>query len=399
MQVVDAASQLIEELGCGVCHAGVVASAETVRAGAPSLSNAGQYDPSHIFSYLQDPQRIRRDIGASRMPAFGLDERERLALTLYLETLSGSGGSSPGVFVDHFASKTRGERRALDRSFARSRRTNHDVTTEAGATLFAAFNCVGCHETEGMQPAVVGPDLSTVGRLRADWVADYVRSPVAIRPFGFHPGSGARMPDFSLSGEEARLLTDHLLAASSQTTGVAFSTRSLSVFAEDKALRLIRDRLACLGCHRLGGEGGRIGPDLSNVGGRLGAQSIYAMLTAPQRQVPGSIMPHRPMPEDRIELIASFLARQNTATTDSYASPLDYISVQPTAGASGDMSTRPDDTLFDGIHAGAYILGKSHRMPAFGQRLTSDETRRIVSYMRDLCRCVGPAWSRDGRGS
>jgi mono/diheme cytochrome c family protein len=61
------------------------------------------------------------------------------------------------------------------------------------------------------------------------------------------------------------------------------------------------------------------------------------------------------------------------------------------------MSTRPDDTLFDGIHAGGYILNKHHFMPPWGQTLTSQEIRKLVVYMRKLCQCEGPAWSRDNR--
>ncbi len=60
------------------------------------------------------------------------------------------------------------------------------------------------------------------------------------------------------------------------------------------------------------------------------------------------------------------------------------------------MSLRPDDTLFDAIAAGGYILGKSNRMPAFGQTLSNAEMRGLVRYIRELCRCEGPAWSRDG---
>ncbi len=60
------------------------------------------------------------------------------------------------------------------------------------------------------------------------------------------------------------------------------------------------------------------------------------------------------------------------------------------------MATRPDDTLFDGIAVGGYILDKSHRMPGFGELLTSGQIRGLVRHLRTLCRCEGPAWSRDG---
>jgi len=59
------------------------------------------------------------------------------------------------------------------------------------------------------------------------------------------------------------------------------------------------------------------------------------------------------------------------------------------------MSICPDDTLFDGIHAGASILGKSQLMPSWGNTFSTEEIRELVRYIRGLCRCEGPAWSRD----
>ena len=83
---------------------------------------------------------------------------------------------------------------------------------------------------------------------------------------------------------------------------------------------------------------------------------------------------------------------------DGFNAP--FLPVAPTAhDDSATMSLRPDDTLYDGIHAGGWILGKSHLMPAFGASLSDREKRDLVRYMRELCRCEGPGWSRDGRGA
>jgi mono/diheme cytochrome c family protein len=59
------------------------------------------------------------------------------------------------------------------------------------------------------------------------------------------------------------------------------------------------------------------------------------------------------------------------------------------------MSTRPDDTLYDGVAAGGAILNKSHLMPPWGGSLSPKEIEELVAYMRTLCRCQGPAWSLD----
>ncbi len=212
-----------------------------------------------------------------------------------------------------------------------------------------------------------------------------------------------------------------------------FVPSHLSRFDRQKAEWLLRERLPCRGCHRLDGEGGAIGPDLTRVADRRTAGFISRMVTDPQTTLPGSHMPKIPMPDEWQTLVASYLAERKSATpapADPTA-PADTtrltaftdgaalyqhvcaachgqegkgdgfnaanLPVRPTAHAdSGYMSTRPDDTLFDGIFAGGYILNKSNRMPAWGATLTRAQIWGLVRYMRRLCRCAGPAWSHDG---
>jgi hypothetical protein len=61
------------------------------------------------------------------------------------------------------------------------------------------------------------------------------------------------------------------------------------------------------------------------------------------------------------------------------------------------MARRPDDALYDAIHAGGYIMNRSQAMPPFGEMLTRGQIRSLVRHLRALCRCEGPAWSRDGQ--
>ncbi|HYT73087.1 MAG TPA: c-type cytochrome [Gemmatimonadales bacterium] len=213
-----------------------------------------------------------------------------------------------------------------------------------------------------------------------------------------------------------------------------FHARALSAFAAAKARTLIRERLPCLGCHRLDAEGGRIGPDLSAPAPGTTAAFIYAMVRDPQRSVPGGRMPRTPLAPETLELVASYLAqrvpagkpagaRAPGAATRAPAAPSrrsakelygSYCAACHGAAGNGDgynaaflpvrpavhadpraMSERSDDQLFDAIAAGGYVLSRSNRMPGFGQTLTVHEIRALVGYIRELCRCQGPAWSRD----
>ena len=60
------------------------------------------------------------------------------------------------------------------------------------------------------------------------------------------------------------------------------------------------------------------------------------------------------------------------------------------------MSLRPDDTLYDGIAAGGYVLDKSTRMPAVGRMLSPRQIRALVAHISVLCDCREPAWASDG---
>ena len=209
-----------------------------------------------------------------------------------------------------------------------------------------------------------------------------------------------------------------------------WSPHTLSRFDVAKADWLIRNRLPCLGCHELGGEGGRIGPSLSQLKGRPFPDRVYSMIRDPR----GGIMPRVPMSEATLDLIASYLVQRDPTPSpappprpselqtspatggvtedlyarycapchgsggggDGYNAP--FLPVRPTAHADKTyMSRRSDDALFDAIYAGGYVMNRSNRMPPFGQTLAREQIWALVRYLRVLCRCEGPDWSRDNR--
>lgn len=223
-----------------------------------------------------------------------------------------------------------------------------------------------------------------------------------------------------------------LLACCARVTGAqqpAVRLEPLSPFSARKAEALLRNHLPCLGCHRLGRDGGAIGPDLTTVRERRSPAYIAAMIADPQRLVPGSVMPKTRMPDATRDLIARFLASQPGNAPDT---PLPApgppvvppetdgaalyarwcvschgrtgrgdgpnaanLPVKPAAHASREaMSARPDDSLFDTIAGGGAIMNRSARMPSFGATLTPQEIRALVRHIRSLCRCEGPGWSR-----
>ena len=146
--------------------------------------------------------------------------------------------------------------------------------------------------------------------------------------------------------------------------------------------------------------------------------------------MPGAAMPRIRMPESTRDLVVRYLASlpgqapdapapapvptPPTATPDGKALYAKWcaachgetgrgdgpnaarLPVKPAAHASRDaMAARPDDSLFDTIASGGAVMNRSPRMPAFGGSLTTPEIRALVRHIRTLCRCEGPAWSRN----
>ncbi len=407
-------AELTEALGCGVCHEGVP-TGDAIRGVAPPLGLGGaSLAPAYIFHYLADPRSVRPDIWPVRMPAYDLDERERVALALF--------------------STNEGELRGVDEAFLAARDRFPETDREEGKALFKAFNCAGCHVHAEAEPRRTAPDLGVEGvRAREEWVRAYLSDPVTIRPAGSEPGQGGQMPDFRFTPAELDTLTRFLM---DRTGGevAPWDPQTLSPFAMQKAETLLRDRWSCLGCHQLGSDGGRIGPRLDGIAHRLQPGYVRALVQDPASLVPGTMMPGSFEQPDRMDLIVSFLFQREAAWSGSeaVASPAPplgredvgiggvlygarcapchglegggdgfnapFLPVPPAVlGDAETMSKRPDDTLYDGIFAGAWVLGKSHRMPAFGPSLNDGEIRALVAYIRELCECLGPAWSRDGR--
>lgn len=350
------------------------------------------------------------------------------------------------------AGATRGTE--LDAQLARARQAHPNATPAAGEQLFRAFNCAACHRHPTAVPRLnAGPDLSGEGsRVQTDWLAAYLKKPWAIRRSGAQPGDGGRMPDFRLRDDEVAALASYLGARQQPwpTSTTTSSNAPLSAFAHAKARSLLETKLSCLGCHRLDGRGGVIGPDLSEVKFRLQPAYVRAMIAEPARVAPHASMPKLPLSPGTIDLLARHLAPPNTSRDQDnrstnqppYLSPLDHPSLLAAATASaspkisgihsnylrwcapchgpagrgdgfnatflqpakpavfsdrGTMSQRPDDTLFDGIHSGGAILNRSPWMPAWGGTLAPGEIRGLVRYLRELCSCEGPEWARDGK--
>ena len=107
------------------------------------------------------------------------------------------------------------------------------------------------------------------------------------------------------------------------------------------------------------------------------------------------------LPEKTVHAIKSYLYH----VEQKFSRELDYFHLRGQDNILrylpvGKVMVRlhPDDSLFDGIHAGAFVLDGSPRMPPFGELLTTEQIRDLVGYIRTLCACRQPSWAERGPG-
>jgi mono/diheme cytochrome c family protein len=346
--------------------------------------------------------------------------------------------------TDYLFSLQTEQHEALQKRFIAAKASFPSANAAVGETLFRSLNCAACHRHSLITPrlAEAAPGLAIEGsRARRVWLEDFLKHSTAVRPFGYRPGDGSRMPDFHLSDGEAKQLAAFLSASKENAPALPhFEPQKLSAFSRSKALALLQNKLSCLGCHRLGEQGGRIGPDLTQVRDRLQPDYVYAVIQNPRSVQPHTMMPRIPLTVELARLISNFLLQQDAkGPPTSYLSLMEhplipfeqeleasavggtakhnylqycaachgkegrgdgfnapFLARAPTAHADpGYMAMRPDDTLYDGIHSGGYILNKSQFMPPWGGTLAPKEIKELVEHLRTLCRCRGPAWSLD----
>ena len=181
---VIAGRQLIDEKNCKGCHIieqmggdirGFLRGDPIKQAQwPPNLNTEGfKTQPLWLAKFVNDPGALKlRVFMNTRMPTFHFTQNEISTLTAYFSAVD----KVPYPFIS----------------------TVVDTTPEklrVGAQLFETLKCMSCHPTSavmpaGKEPADIAPNLQlAVGRLRPEWILEWVKDPQKIFP-------GTRMPGF-----------------------------------------------------------------------------------------------------------------------------------------------------------------------------------------------------------
>jgi putative heme-binding domain-containing protein len=225
---------------------------------------------------------------------------------------------------------------------------------ENGARLFLA-TCATCHGPDG--DAVTGVDLGRGQFRRASSDEDLVR----IIRTGI-PNTG--MPPNNVSEINAGNIVAYLrtIAAEKRTTSVAGDpVRGKAIF-EGKG--------NCASCHRVRGNGSRIGPDLTEVGAQRRAVELEKSILEPGAAVLPSHRSIRVVTRDGVAISGRLLNH-------------DAFTVQL---LDSDEQLRS----FQKSNLREYVFVDSSPMPSYRGKLSAEELADLVSYLVSLKGQVNP---------
>jgi putative heme-binding domain-containing protein len=218
----------------------------------------------------------------------------------------------------------------------------------AGARLYSA-QCSQCHGPNG--DLVAGVDLRRGRFKRAASDEDLAR----VISSGV-PGTG--MPPFALQpGEISGVLA--FIRAGFDPAGTA-----VKVGDPGRGRALFDGKARCATCHRVGAEGPRLAPDLSDVGAARTPGSLQRTLLDPT----ASMIPiDKPV---RIVMRDGSTIRGRRLNEDTYSVQLITDREQLISIAKADVRE--------------YEVGKTSPMPSYATGLTADELSDVIAYLLTL---------------
>lgn len=232
-----------------------------------------------------------------------------------------------------------------------SAQEGHGYTTadiERGSQLFLA-SCANCHGPDGN--AIPGIDLST-GRYRRAVSDDEL---VKVIQNGI-PGTG--MPPSSNSERDASRIVAFL-----RTMNKSGASRLTDGDAA-KGKLIVEGSGQCLRCHRLRGNGGFLGPDLSAMGSTRRTEELERALLDPSADIRTDNHTVRLVTRDGKEVTARLL-NQDTYRLQAIDN-------------SGQLISQPKSNLRE------FEIMSSSPMPEYEARLSEQELADVVAYLKTL---------------
>jgi cbb3-type cytochrome oxidase cytochrome c subunit len=187
-----------------------------------------------------------------------------------------------------------------------------------GQQVFEESGCRGCHKLNGVG-GIVGPELDKVGAHRsADWLKQHFLSPESVT-------AGSAMPPQQLSETNLEAIVLFMLSQTGEAAPGYYASMKV-IPSVDQGQRLFVQK-GCIGCHSVGGVGGKVGPALDDVGVRRSPEWIMQHFRDPRSVTPGSVMPKFGFTETEARALTEFLLhlreRNLTTTLTALMNPIE----------------------------------------------------------------------------
>lgn len=306
-----AGRRLVDNLGCLGCH---IVRGEGAAVG-PELTNIrNKVDPQWLYGWIQNPKAFFPN---SRMPVLNLTRQQSEDIGNYLLSV-GTGKPSPLDVRPNLG----------DPKMA-----------ELGSRLIAERGCAGCHGIKGFE-RISAPELTSIGDKTTDvleWgsakpqsktLYDYIFTKLTDpRAFDTDKFKG-KMPKFGLSGDDARTIAIYLMSKTSQELPPEY-TKDLQEQGSALSLgRRVFQQHDCSACHRIAGEGGKVGPELTREGEMVQPSWLFAFLKQPTRirWWQDARMPDYKLTDaEATELTEFFMALSNQPAPYEYTPPNEQV--------------------------------------------------------------------------
>lgn len=165
-----------------------------------------------------------------------------------------------------------------------------DPIVAEGHRLYQDLKCSYCHSIGG-KGGLIGPDLGRVSSRGEEWLTKHLRDPRSVFP-------GSQMPKLDLLDEEIRALVAYIVSLGG---GGPYTEEAPKIFTNN-----------CAACHRIGKEGGQMGPDLSLIGTARDKNFIKKYIEDPTLTNKAATMPgfKDRLTDVQVEDLARYLAAQ-----------------------------------------------------------------------------------------
>lgn len=219
---------------------------------------------------------------------------------------------------------------------------------DAGARVYNT-QCAQCHGPNGDQ--VSGIDLRR-GQFRRAASDEDLQKIIA----NGLPATG--MPPFALQPAEMTGIIAFIRA------GFDPAGRPVKIGTASRGQAIVAGKGNCLTCHRIGGEGSRVAPDLTDIGAARTAEAIHRTLVEPTSGMMPINRPVRIVTRDGRTLTGRRL------NEDTYT--VQVIDQQERLHSFAKSDLR------------SYVVETASTMPSYATALTGDELADVIAYLLTL---------------